>query len=394
MRVLFSAVPEAGHLNPLFPLARALVKRGHSVAFASSPRFGARAEASGFEAYPTGDEFDAWYGELMRRVGGPPGEGLAPEEIERWFVPRLFAQVGAENTIADLIALLETWRPDLAVHDTYQFAAPLAATLGGVPYVSHGLGPLPPLDIFAAAGDAVAPLWQQYGSTPPPFGGVFVHACLSISPPALESPLPAEIVDHVWPLRPVGYDAGGRLREVPDWLDSLANRPVVYGTLGTFLNTDMGVFRAILDGLAGEDLEVILTVGENNDPAALEPVPPNAHVERYIPQSHLLDRCAALVCHGGSGTILPALGRGIPLVLIPQGADNFTNAGRCADAGVGLVLRPGEVSPDAVRTAVRRVLDDEDFKVHARDVGAEIAAMPEPDDVSARLEYYVGMDID
>jgi UDP:flavonoid glycosyltransferase YjiC (YdhE family) len=389
MKVLFSAVPEAGHLNPLLPFARALADRGHAVAFASAPAFARRAAAAGFAAHPVGDELDAWFAELARRVGGPPGEGLAPEAIEGWFVPRLFAQVGAERTIAPLAAVVTAWRPDLVVHDPYQFAAPLAATLAGVPHVTHGLGPLPPLDVFEQAGEAVAPLWREQGAQPPPYAGVFAHAYLSVSPSSLEGALPVALSGRVWPLQPVGYDARGPSTDAPGWLAGLPNRPTVYATLGTHLNTDRAVFRAILDGLADQDVNVIVTVGENNDPAWVGPAPRNARVERYIPQSVLLDRCAVVVSHGGSGTILPALARGIPLLLIPQGADNFTNAARCEQAGVGITVRPGEVSAGAIRAGLRRLLDGTTFRDSSRRVAAEIAAMPAPSQVVGQLERLV-----
>ena len=83
--------------------------------------------------------------------------------------------------------------------------------------------------------------------------------------------------------------------------------PCVDLTLGTlFSNTE--VFGTVLAGLAGERVQVIVTVGADNDPAALEPVPANAKVERYIPQVELLPRCSAIIHHGGSGTMYGALG--------------------------------------------------------------------------------------
>jgi UDP:flavonoid glycosyltransferase YjiC (YdhE family) len=389
MRVLFSATPEAGHLNPLLPLARAIVERGHHVTFGSSPAFARRAEAAGFAAQPVGDELEAWFADLAQRVGGPPGQGLAPEAIEAWFVPRLFAQVGAEHTIGDLDALVAAWHPDLVVHDVYQFAAPLAASRAGVPHVAHAVGPLTSVEVLALAGEAVVPLWHAHGLEPPPYGGIFTLACLSLSPPSLEVVLPPELSDRLWPLQPVGYDSRGSHQDPPSWLAHLPDRPTIYATLGTFLNTDLAVFRAILDGLADEDLNLIVTVGENNDPAALGSVPANARVERYIPQSHLLDCCAGQVSHGGSGTILPALARAIPLVLIPQGADNFTNAGRCENAGVGVSLRPGQVTPDAIRLALRRILEVPAFRQNAQHVAGEIAVMPAPNQVISQLEQMV-----
>lgn len=388
MRVLVSTVPQAGHFHPLFPLAIALRDRGHDVTFATAPSFVRRAENAGFAAVPVGDEFDAWFGELARRSQGSPGEGVPPEEVEAWFTPRLFAQIGTERTLDDLLAAIGRCGADLVVHDAYQFAAPLAAALAGIPNVAHGLGPLPYLDIFSLAGDAVAPLWAARGLAAPELAGVFTHACLTVSPPSLDIAIPRDLAARVHALQPVGYDAASSAAR-PHWLDRLPDRPVVYATLGTMFNTNRAVFRAILDGLADEDVTVVMTVGEQSDPHWLDPVPANAHVERYLPQSLLLDRCTTVVSHGGSGTILPALARGIPQVLLPQGADNFTNAARCERAGAGIAVPPGAVSADSVHAALHRALDDASVAAAARRIADEIAAMPTPSDAAEGLERLV-----
>lgn len=156
-------------------------------------------------------------------------------------------------------------------------------------------------------------------------------------------------------------------------------------------NTNHDVFRAILDGLRDDELTVVLTVGENNDPQALEPIPANARVERFVPQSLLLHRCTAVVSHGGSGTILPALARGIPQVILPQGADNFTNAARCerVGVGVGIAIAPDAASPATIRAALRRSRDEPAITQAARRVATKIAAMPGPEPVARQLEALV-----
>jgi UDP:flavonoid glycosyltransferase YjiC (YdhE family) len=77
-------------------------------------------------------------------------------------------------------------------------------------------------------------------------------------------------------------------------------------------------------------------------------------------------------------------------VVIPQGADNFVNASLLERAGIGSSLRPGAVSPEHVRAAVRRVLDEPSHRVAARRAAAEIAAMPSADDVAATLRQRFG----
>jgi UDP:flavonoid glycosyltransferase YjiC (YdhE family) len=50
----------------------------------------------------------------------------------------------------------------------------------------------------------------------------------------------------------------------------------------------------------------------------------------------------------------------------------------CEAAGTSLTLRPGEVNPEAVAQAVRRLLDEPSFAVASQRAAAEIAAMPSP----------------
>ena len=111
------------------------------------------------------------------------------------------------------------------------------------------------------------------------------------------------------------------------------------------------------------------------------------HVERWLPLAPLLPRCHAVVCHAGSGTTLAALTSGLPLVLVPQGADQFVNAAACEKAGVARVIGPDGMSSAAVRDAVVGVLrpgsPEQDV---ARRIGAEIAAMPSAAEVAQHLE--------
>ena len=75
----------------------------------------------------------------------------------------------------------------------------------------------------------------------------------------------------------------------------------------------------------------------------------------------------------------------MPTLLVPQGADQFENAARCAELGAGLVLMPGHVSAASVRAAVETLLADASYRDRARALAAEIASMPSPSEVVARI---------
>jgi UDP:flavonoid glycosyltransferase YjiC (YdhE family) len=388
VRVLFTAVPQAGHLQPILPLARALADAGDEVLVATSAGMLPAAVRAGLALTPAGEELDAWWRRLVQRGRGVPGDGVPPERITRYFVPRLFAEIGAASMIDDLLEVGRRWRPDLLVFDSFAFAGPLAAAVLGVPAVQHGLGPAPELTTLELATDAVSPLWRSFGRDVPDYAGVFSGLTLNVCPVALES-APAPNGAAVHDLRPAqpepaAFDHG------PACLAGLPDRPCVYATLGTFSNSDAAVFRSIVDGLAAEPVNVVVTVGQGNDPAALEPAPANTRIERYVPQSELLPHCTAVIHHGGSGTMLGALAHGLPQLAIPQGADNFANAQRLVACGAALCLMPGEVSPLAVRAALAELLGEPSYRDSAMKIAAQIAGMPPVEEVAATLRERFG----
>jgi UDP:flavonoid glycosyltransferase YjiC (YdhE family) len=298
--------------------------------------------------------------------------------------PRLFGAVAAPAMLADLLPLARAWQPDLLVHDAGELAAPLVAALLDVPQVNHGFGCLLPAERVAAAGEWVAPLWEDHGLEPRPYAGMYGGLYLDIYPPTL-SPGGRDHVPRVQPLRPVAFDATTH-DVVPDWLGARStDRPLVYVTFGTVFNPSTA-FVAAIEGIAALDVDVVATVGPNGDPAALGPVPANVRVERYVPQTKLLPRCAVAVSHAGSGTFLGCLANGLPQLCLPQAADQFLNAAAGARTGAALALPPGAADAESIRAAVRRLLEEPSFAEAARTMTAELDAMPSPADVAVVLE--------
>ncbi|MDX6410982.1 MAG: hypothetical protein QOE91_498 [Gaiellaceae bacterium] len=372
-RILFSCVGGDGHFHPLVPLARAFADSGHEVAFATAPAMRERAEAAGFAFHSAGIE----PGERLERAGERRAKilTLPPDERRAFIFPLLFGLIDAPAKIGELRTIVKTWEPDLVVHDSCDLAAALAAAERELPSVNHSFGRMIPPAIVAAAEPATEPLWRAAGMTPQPYAGMFRGVYVDIAPPSFQTEtVPAGVqVEHV---RSASLAAAPTER-APDWLTQLPDRPTVYVTLGTVHN-DLSVFRLLLEAFADLDCNVIATIGRNKDPAELSPLPDNAHVERYIAQALVLPHAAVVVSHGGSGSTLAALAYGLPILFVPQGADQFENAAQVQALGAGVRLLPDDLTVPAARSALQSLLTDAPFRERARTVAEEIAAMPEP----------------
>jgi UDP:flavonoid glycosyltransferase YjiC (YdhE family) len=108
----------------------------------------------------------------------------------------------------------------------------------------------------------------------------------------------------------------------------------VCATLGRGFNgRTPELFHAILESLRDEPVNLILTVGRDEDPDGFESQPENVYIERYVSQSLLLSSCGLVITDAGFSTVMAALSPGLPMLAIPIGADQPINAQRCAALG-------------------------------------------------------------
>ena len=353
------------------------------MAFASGEPVVGEAEAEGFTAFRVGLALDSAE-PLARRIRGLAAS-LPPSHVRSFVFTELFVRVELEPRATDLLEIIEQWSPEVVVHDVAEFAAPLVATVVGIPYVEHSYGPAVQDDVVRAAGQATAPFWASHGLAPHPLGGFYRYLYLDVCPPSLQ--LPGAVAGAVQRIRTV--ETQPSTTQLP-WLEGLRPLPIVYVTLGTVYNHNVDVFRALLDGLRDEALNIVVTVGKQNDPAVLGRQPPNVHVHQYIQQELLLPHCAAVVTHGGAGSTLGALAFSLPLLIVPQGADHFYNADRVVAAGAAVRLMPDRLTADSARDAVRMLLHDDRFQTAADRIKTEFDAMPDPQQAVETLEQLLG----
>lgn len=382
MRVVFSCLPGLGHLMPMAPLATACLRAGHDVLVATgadlaplAARWGLAVAAVG----PTRAEGER----LAARAEGTETPRSPRRLWDNYTFVHGFTTTGATLRAADLVPLVHDWKPDLVVHDVTDFAAPVAAALRGVPSALHSWGPPLPGKLMARAGVKAAALWEGAGLQAPPVGGMHRGLYLDVCPPSLW-PDDAGDLAHLQPLQAVGTPEPGT--PSPADLDRLPHATTVHVTLGTVANRALDIFDRILAALRDEPLNVVVTVGPDQDPSSFGQLPENVVVASYIPIDVILPRCAAVIAHGGSGTMLAALRHGLPQLLLPYDADNVRNARLCEAAGVALQLAPRELDGELLRATVHRLVDDQELVSSARRIRDELLSMPIPEDVVPVLE--------
>jgi hypothetical protein len=282
-----------------------------------------------------------------------------------------------------MLATLRAYGPDVVVAETAECASVLAAERLDVPHVQVDIGlAYDPLPVMPAFADGMTRLRRYAGLPAEREGPAAETPLLTLCPPSLATP----------------GASGGRLvlrfreramRRDPlgDWWPG-NDDPLVYLSYGSVAPTGgafPGLYRMAIEQLAPLPVRVLVTIGDERDPAELGPLPPSVHVERWVPQADVMPHAAAMVGHGGSGSTLLALRAGVPLALVPLFADQPDNARRVDELGAGIALD----GPAGAGRAVQALLGEPRYRRQARRIAAEIAGLPPVDDAVRALEQIV-----
>jgi UDP:flavonoid glycosyltransferase YjiC (YdhE family) len=382
MRCLFTVQPAFGHFHAMVRLAQALQNHGHEVAFATGKSFGPVIERAGFAHFACGFDFDGSYDILQALPEWESIQRQAPPGPMAQFYG--FIQGLAPRMADDLIDLVNNWQPGVIVRDPLEFGGYIAAECRGLPHATVMWA-----FYLAAKHGASQPIFElrrRYGlPSDPELDSLDCYLVLDFLPASWAFPdWPPPPVTHRFCAPPFDSSAGAAL---PDWLASLPAQPTVYATLGTTFNQSPATFQAIVDAFSGEHANLIMTVGRSNDPAEFQPPAGNIKIARYIPQTLLLPHCDAIIFHGGYNSLLSALWRGLPMVVMPrQAGDQLPTARRCAQVGVGVLLEGTPPQPEAIRAAVQTILEQPTYRARARQFQREIRELPGLSEAVKRLE--------
>lgn len=449
MRFLFTCVPGLGHFHPMLPLARAAIAAGHDVAFATAPGFAAVIEQAGIEHLAAGLDWDER--RLLETV--PDLRAIEPIYRGEWMMRHLFLDRAPRHMVPDLLRLAPKWGADLIVAGSFEYGGPLAAEKLGLPYASAIYMPRWNRWILKhAVGRSIARLRKAFGLPADPemrAFGRYLDLCFSppswsfetaLLQPALTRLVGRKVVDPSLPLRQrlwglralalqrifartmrrhpnyrlpdatthfIGEGEGALLDKgpLPDWLRAMPRQPTIFVSLGTVLSADYpGIFSTIIAALRDKPVNVVITLGGKGDPASFGAQPANVRIVPFMTQGELqalLPHVDICINHAGYGSVMEALLRGIPLILLPLVSDAPMNAQMCRCSGVsphlapavwglspkGLpVLRAERLSGDVIAEAVARILSEPGYRENARRLQHELAERETLEQAVALLE--------
>ncbi|WP_051338701.1 macrolide family glycosyltransferase [Streptomyces flavidovirens] len=341
-------VPMAGHVMPTLGVVRELVDRGHRVSYAVTREFESQVRAVGAEPV----------------VYEAPPQGEAPEDMAQGVTGVLGVNLGA---LPQLEAAYAGDRPDVVLYDVYAWAGPLLAAQWKIPVVQLAPTHIPydglVQDFFGLADISLIPGFPELAQALASFGVPGgVHA-LTLSPPRCVAFFPKRFqrrahtvaAGEVHWVGPVIGDRSFQGR----WQAPEGAGQVVYVSLGSQFNRRPEFYRTCVEALAGPGRHVVLSVGEEVARTGIGPVPAGVEVHAGVPQMDVLAAASVFVTHGGMGSVMEALSVGVPMVVVPQMAEQRVNAEQVRDVGVGMYLPREEATADALREAVLALGSDE-----------------------------------
>jgi MGT family glycosyltransferase len=402
MRFLFTVWPLTGHIHPNLAVAQELQRRGDEVAFYTGSSAKAAVERAGFGFFPLRKVDEALIERVVLSPEGILGQQSKPLGLRRMWRQWTFSTLPGQ--VEDITEILDTWSPDAIVCDPAMWAPFLilketkkipVAVLSLIP-ACHVSGrdapilgiPLPrarngfqrlKTDMLRRISDLtllgfrreVSAVRESYGLSPLkcPVADFAAQQCVYLVPSSPEfdyqrDDLPAT-VHYVGPLLWKGPD----ISALPDWTSQVPkDQPWVYVSEGT-VHLEPRLLRAAAQGLANRPVQVIMSTGRHRDPETLDlgprPLAPNIHLHQWVPQNALLPYLSAMVTVGGPSTMMAGFEVGVPAVIVPLTWDHPESAWRVQESGAGIRLTQEECTPDNMRHAVERLLNEPSFHENA-----------------------------
>lgn len=359
------AAPAHGHVNPSLGLVAELVERGHRVTFPTTREFAPQVADAG--ATP-----------VLHETTLPSAENEVRWPEDQTSTTRMFLRETV-SALARIEAEYEHDRPDAIVFDTTALQALILGRRWSVPHVQilathvwcpeleERFGSRSAAERETIAGEFDEFLSQQEVGLSfqdlalPDRGLVTIARRFQYGSGTLP--------DCYTFVGPMLSERGAQAEwQPPD------GRPVLLISMGSAYNEQLELYRKCLRAFADLDWHVVLATGGFVASEELGEIPANVDVRPWVPQLRILSQADAFITHAGMGGTMEALRYAVPLIAVPQAGDQFPNAERIAELGLGEWLPREDVTVERLREALFRVSGDGEMRRALRDMREEILA--------------------
>jgi MGT family glycosyltransferase len=389
--VLFMPESAYGPTNNCIGIGDVLRRRGHRVVFAAEASWRGRLEPLGFgedlvdlaplPADGASQDAGQFWKDFIRDTA-PEFRKPTIEQLGTWILP-VWEELagGARYCHGQLTEIIERTRPDAIVEDNVvSFPALVTA---GVPYVRIvSCNPLeipdpgipPAFSGYPAAEEAgwrdfrdeyarvCGPLWAEFSAwvteqgAPPLPPMAFIHEGalnLYVYPGLADYPRTRE-------LGPSWHRLESSVRETDEKFavpEALAEGPgaLIYFSLGSLGSADVGLMRRVLGCLSGTPHRYIVSKGPLHEEIELPAAMAGAE---FLPQTSVLPAADLVITHGGNNTVTECLHFGKPMIVLPLFWDQYDNAQRVHELGLGVRLDTYRFTDAQMHGAIDRLLTD------------------------------------
>jgi UDP:flavonoid glycosyltransferase YjiC (YdhE family) len=402
MKILAASLGIPGHLNPVLAAA-SILARHHEVMVLTSNEVRAAVDATGLPFLPEPTESSTFVGNFI--AAHPEFLEMPPSLEQLRFGLEFYIAANIPMQAANLRLALKTFPADLILADSFFFGTlplllgprdkrPAIAHLGISVLNAHSGKNVPRRpgvadDVWSAGRERqqralldpvqsafnralhecdLAPLQLPAMESLPMLSDMYIHPGIG----SFEYPDDSSVVHYIGRLPMTTGQA-----PLPDWWDRLDHsKRIVLVTQGTIANRDMDqLIGPALEGLANEpDVIVLVTTGGQPLDSIPTDIPSNAHVATFLPFEEIFPFIDVLVTNGGYGTVNMALAHGVPIIAAGLSEDKEEVSAHVQWAGVGIDLHTTQAEPEAVRRAVREVLDTPRYRELAREMAGEFTA--------------------
>jgi UDP:flavonoid glycosyltransferase YjiC (YdhE family) len=242
---------------------------------------------------------------------------------------------------------------------------------------------------FQTVDDSINSVMRPYGIRPIPR---FFIDCIYVLPdiflqftaeafefPRSDMPKTIRFIGPILPTPSVEFD------ELDWWTELDGSKPAVLVTQGTLANHDFNeLIQPALFGLAEENVTVIVAAGRGDTQSLT--VPENARGASFIPFDKLLPKVDVLVTNGGYGAVNHAFSLGVPIVVAGESEDKDMVAARVGSSGAGINLKTRYPSAEQIRSGVRAILTNTQYRGEAQRLRANCSRYNALDDLARTVD--------